>query len=151
MTDRQKWYRNIYLKSDHWQSKREEKLKFNPVCEMCGSNEELQIHHLNYDNQSDEQMEDLQTLCRKCHMKKHNKKSNRKLPKSLVQSYCSAYGVSLDDSIEFSSVDKMANYLQNMKNNLQEERNENTILQINQQRLHHSKILTQYRKWFFCQ
>jgi len=65
-------YRNEYLKSHHWRSLREEKLKLNPLCEQCGSNKRVEPHHIRYKNLYDVELTDLQTLCRKCHNKVHN-------------------------------------------------------------------------------
>jgi len=82
MTKRQKWYREVYLKSEHWQNKREEKLQHNPVCEMCGKKKGLQIHHLNYDNLENENISDLMTLCSKCHREAHGLGSIRRIRKN---------------------------------------------------------------------
>ena len=62
-----------YLASNEWKAKRKEKLALNSICEICGSDKEIQIHHLNYNNVGSEQMDDLQTLCKKCHYKTHFK------------------------------------------------------------------------------
>jgi 5-methylcytosine-specific restriction endonuclease McrA len=68
--DRQ-FYREYYLKSDHWKVLRQQKLTLNPVCEECGSNRGVEPHHLNYKNLYDVDLSDLKTLCRKCHTKVH--------------------------------------------------------------------------------
>jgi len=60
-------YRNEYLKSEHWKELREKKLNINPICEKCGSDKRVEPHHLNYKNLYDVQLEDLRSLCRKCH------------------------------------------------------------------------------------
>jgi len=39
------------------------------TCQNCGSNSQLVVHHL---NPPSNKLEDLQTLCRKCHPKAHN-------------------------------------------------------------------------------
>lgn len=79
-TDKRDYYRNVYLLSEHWKSLREEKLNINPVCEICGCNKRIDVHHLRYKNLYDVLVEDLQTLCRKCHKKVHgiNNKFNKK-------------------------------------------------------------------------
>ena len=68
---RRDYYRNIYLKSDHWKNLRKEKKKLNPVCEVCGSKKKLDVHHKNYRSLYDVLLEDLQTLCRRCHNSRH--------------------------------------------------------------------------------
>lgn len=72
---RQVWYRKVYLLSEHWKGLRKMKLKINPRCEICGVKRKLDVHHLRYKNIYDVLVEDLQTLCRKCH-KKHHRKTN---------------------------------------------------------------------------
>ena len=78
----QLYYRNIYLKSDHWKLLREEKLERNNKCEKCGEKYSLDIHHIKYKGLYDVRIEDLKTLCRVCHDKEHvksSKKKNKKL------------------------------------------------------------------------
>jgi 5-methylcytosine-specific restriction endonuclease McrA len=65
------YYRNVYLRSEHWKNLRKEKKKLNPVCEVCGSKKKLDVHHINYRMLYDVLLEDLQTLCRRCHNKRH--------------------------------------------------------------------------------
>ncbi len=74
-TARQSWYRNVYLKSEHWKNLRKAKKRVCPVCEICGAKRKLDVHHKNYRNIYDVLLEDLQVLCRRCH-KKHHKKVN---------------------------------------------------------------------------
>src|ERR1035437_5576370 len=57
------YYRNVYLRSEHWKNLRKEKKKLNPVCEVCGSKKKLDVHHINYRMLYDVLLEDLQTLC----------------------------------------------------------------------------------------
>jgi hypothetical protein len=63
-----------YIKSKDWQCKRYQKLEEIDYCEECGSTKNLHVHHLTYDNFMDEPMEDLQVLCKECHMKVHGRK-----------------------------------------------------------------------------
>src|SRR6056297_3246105 len=63
-----------YIKSAKWQKKRILKLNEIDYCEMCGSTENLHVHHLTYEHFKNEHMEDLQVLCKKCHMKVHGRK-----------------------------------------------------------------------------
>lgn len=65
------YYRNDYLKSEHWKDLRNKKLQLNPVCEKCGSDKRVEPHHLIYKNLHDIRVEDLMTLCRICHNKEH--------------------------------------------------------------------------------
>jgi len=69
--DHKDWYRNTYLKSEHWASLRAEKLKQNPACQKCGCAELPDVHHLRYKQIFDVTPSDLLTVCRKCHAKIH--------------------------------------------------------------------------------
>jgi len=70
-TDKREWYRNVYLKSEHWQIVRHLKLCSTPKCEKCGEGGCLDVHHLDYRNVYNIRFQDLQTLCRRCHRKAH--------------------------------------------------------------------------------
>lgn len=72
---RQTWYRNVYLLSEHWKTLRKAKLKISPRCEICGRKTRLDVHHLRYKHIYDVLIQDLQTLCRRCHKKYHRKKN----------------------------------------------------------------------------
>ena len=75
------YYREVYLKSDHWKLLREEKLVRNPVCQKCRSTSNLNVHHKKYRELFDVKLSDLKTLCGRCHDKEHkkiNKKKNKK-------------------------------------------------------------------------
>lgn len=63
-------YRN-YLQTKKWKEKRRAKLDINDCCEICGSKGNLHIHHKTYKNIFDEKLEDLQTLCKDCHLSIH--------------------------------------------------------------------------------
>ena len=73
-----------YLMSQRWADKRQQKLEEeNYTCEKCGYNPNwstspiyvpLDVHHLTYDNLGDEPLEDLQVLCRSCHMLIHGRR-----------------------------------------------------------------------------
>ncbi len=83
------YYRNVYLKSDHWKFLREEKLSISPYCEKCGTSLSLDVHHKEYRGLYDVKIKDLQTLCRVCHDKTHakiQKKKNRKNNKHIRRS-----------------------------------------------------------------
>ena len=65
-----------YLRSPEWKEKRKELLEeVNHECEDCGSDKNLQVHHLNYDNLGEEELgEDVEVLCRDCHEDKEIEK-----------------------------------------------------------------------------
>ena len=62
------WYKE-YLESEGWKKKRSQRLfEDNYECRFCGAKENLQVHHLNYNNVGNEDVEtDLITLCKPCH------------------------------------------------------------------------------------
>ena len=64
-----------YLKSTDWFIKRKKKLNRNggtkKRCAICGSQQSLNIHHLNYKNLIDVQQSDLRILCQNCHKITH--------------------------------------------------------------------------------
>jgi hypothetical protein len=67
------WYRQIYLKSDHWRQIRVKALAAsNFSCSGCGYKDMLQVHHLTYSNLGDESVEDLMALCSRCHGLAHD-------------------------------------------------------------------------------
>jgi len=76
------YYRNDYLKSEHWKDLRAKKLQLNPVCEKCGSNKRVEPHHLIYKNLHDICVEDLMTLCRICHEELHRNENAEHIRKS---------------------------------------------------------------------
>lgn len=71
-----------YLLSQRWKCKRLEKLNsVNHTCELCGYNRQtdyrdipLDVHHLSYEHLGDERLDELQVLCRQCHMKTHGRR-----------------------------------------------------------------------------
>jgi hypothetical protein len=72
LTDYQQWYREVYLRSDHWQNLR--KLAFQTygrICSKCRAIGRLDVHHLRYRNIFDVLVTDLQILCRQCHEREH--------------------------------------------------------------------------------
>ena len=70
--NKREYYRNEYLKSEHWKNLKYEKLNKICYCEKCGNKNNIDVHHLNYKNLYDVKLEDLQVLCRKCHSNEHN-------------------------------------------------------------------------------
>lgn len=61
-----------YLQSKEWKAKRILVLnRDNHLCQVCKSEPALDIHHLSYENCFDEPLEDLQAVCRSCHINLH--------------------------------------------------------------------------------
>lgn len=63
------YYRNVYLKSDHWKLLRLEKLlRCKEKCSVCRvQSKNNDVHHIFYKNLENVQMCDLKVLCRQCH------------------------------------------------------------------------------------
>ena len=83
MTDRKAERQKIY-NTKRWRDLRILKLQQSPVCEICGSIDNLQVHHIvspfngyhspeEYDRLAYD-ITNLQTLCQQCHEKIHGKK-----------------------------------------------------------------------------
>lgn len=78
-----------YLNSDKWRAFRLGIMKERGrKCEKCGQDKgEIHAHHLTYERFMNELPEDIQLLCKPCHMAVHNrrnkKKEKRKLTKAL--------------------------------------------------------------------
>lgn len=70
------WSRNYsrYLATGDWQLKRHQVLKRdNYICQGCLTNKATEVHHLTYDNVTDELLFQLVSVCRNCHDKIHSK------------------------------------------------------------------------------
>ena len=78
INDKREYYRSEYLKSEHWKTLRFKKIIETNCCEKCTSKVSLDVHHLNYKNLFDVELNDLQVLCRKCHMAEHENDSTKK-------------------------------------------------------------------------
>ena len=72
-TARQEAY-GEYLKSPEWKAIRAERLEFDHYkCQLCSAKENLQVHHNNYPaNWFDTKLNDLITLCDRCHKRHHS-------------------------------------------------------------------------------
>lgn len=63
----------LYLQTDLWKTTRRARIKLdNYRCAQCGSPINLNVHHITYDRLGCEDMEDLVTLCKKCHEHLHH-------------------------------------------------------------------------------
>jgi 5-methylcytosine-specific restriction endonuclease McrA len=60
-----------YLYSDEWLEKRKQIHQRDRICVRCGSNENLQVHHKTYNNLYNENLDDLELLCERCHQVEH--------------------------------------------------------------------------------
>jgi len=66
---------NKYLRSPEWKAKKLLVLeRDNYKCQQCGYTNNLHVHHLTYENVTNEQLDDLVTLCKRCHRSEHKKK-----------------------------------------------------------------------------
>lgn len=63
---------NTYLTTNHWRFFRSEAIKFYQKCKVCNSENNLHLHHSNYENIGRETFNDVVVLCQKCHKKFHN-------------------------------------------------------------------------------
>ena len=64
--------RNAYLASPSWQSLRQQVITRDKVCQLTGSSQNLEVHHITYDNLGAEYLEDLVLLSRKAHQFVHD-------------------------------------------------------------------------------
>ena len=61
-----------YLRSDHWKQVRNQQLeKYDNRCAVCGSRDNLHVHHIDYSNLGREGNPDLIVLCESCHRTIH--------------------------------------------------------------------------------
>lgn len=61
-----------YLLSDEWAQLKIDLFKYRGYsCEKCSNRNNLHVHHLHYNNIFNEEPEDLEILCAKCHSKEH--------------------------------------------------------------------------------
>jgi hypothetical protein len=63
---------SAYLKTDTWKKKRALVLdRADGMCEGCGVNYAVQVHHLTYEHLGDEFLWELKAVCLRCHRKAH--------------------------------------------------------------------------------
>ena len=61
-----------YMNSDDWKEERRKQLGIHGYrCEICGSTNDLQVHHISYERGEHPSDEDCAVLCRDCHRKLH--------------------------------------------------------------------------------
>ncbi len=75
--DKEKWEEiskfREYISSKEWKELKEERLKKdNYKCVLCKSQERLTCHHLTYKRIFKEEINDLISLCKKCHSRIHS-------------------------------------------------------------------------------
>lgn len=59
---------NKYLRSDYWKEIKNQVLERDDNrCRLCNLKEKLHVHHRTYNNLNNEKLEELITLCKKCH------------------------------------------------------------------------------------
>lgn len=79
MTDFRQRYIN-YLQTEHWRWLREDVFeRWGRVCINCGSNDQVDAHHMVYRNLTDCTPDDLLPLCRRCHDRYHWAKKQKLL------------------------------------------------------------------------
>ena len=62
-----------YLKTDGWQTRRGRALeRAENRCQVCNSEDRLEVHHRTYERLGHERAADLIVLCRNCHQLFHN-------------------------------------------------------------------------------
>lgn len=75
--NRKDWYRDIYLRSEHWKLTRKVALAAcGGICAECKRPyDTLDVHHLTYRHIFDVMPQDLVAICRACHDRKHPARS----------------------------------------------------------------------------
>lgn len=73
-----------YLRSTHWRIIRTEAVKLaENRCSVCGSDSNLNVHHLTYERLGQELQSDLQVLCYGCHQRVHERDRAYRIRKKL--------------------------------------------------------------------
>lgn len=63
-----------YIHSSHWKDIRRQRLAMDGFqCSICGTAKNLEVHHLTYERLGHEDLDDLVSLCKRCHAKVHEK------------------------------------------------------------------------------
>lgn len=66
-----RWY-DEYLQSDEWKAISASVIERDGKCLTCGRKASLVVHHVTYARVGHEELDDLITLCFKCHNRHHN-------------------------------------------------------------------------------
>jgi hypothetical protein len=86
-----------YIASAGWQERRKEYLAINNRCARCEMprwlaeityNQDLNVHHKSYANLGDEDWDDLEPLCRRCHEIEKFGRSDLREPKAAICIWC---------------------------------------------------------------
>lgn len=73
-----------YINSIRWAKKRIQALEhYGYKCDICKTDQKLQVHHKSYRNVGKEQMADLRVLCKDCHSIEHENKYRSSDPLSV--------------------------------------------------------------------
>lgn len=64
--------RNAYLQSPQWKALRQQVIQRDKVCQLSGATDNLEVHHITYDNLGNEYLDDLVLLSRKAHQFIHD-------------------------------------------------------------------------------
>lgn len=77
-----------YYHSREWQVKRAFALnRANHKCQRCGASHSLEVHHWSYDRLYNEDPEDLEVLCKRCHLKADQERAYNNWYESALDTY----------------------------------------------------------------
>jgi len=100
------------LRQEVYHKLRAELIKLKKVCEVCGTNKNLETHHKKYINK----LKYLMIVCKKCHIKIHNERRNKnkmesKLKAKEILDYCIEYlGTPNPENLETHEFEKTKRY-----------------------------------------
>ena len=103
-----------YLESDNWKKIREQVLeRDNHKCTVCGDTNNLVIHHTSYDNIGNEKIEDLITVCEKCHNEIHStrgwNRSKNKVTKKEIDKMIEDKNIDINKLYQYCRVTNIIN------------------------------------------
>ncbi len=74
-----------YIQSEQWQALRTVVLRRDKyTCQGCGKPHCLDVHHKTYNRLGDEELTDLETLCRRCHKDTHYESSFKPASENMI-------------------------------------------------------------------